>query len=261
VAAAFLSKSVASWLSYRLRAALELASLGVTVLSCLLVGRLVSSAGSGFDERFGMGYAAFALVGLAVHGAASAGLRTFRSSVRREQLQGTLEHLLASPLDPALVIVLSVAGELCLSAVGGLAFLFVVSKAAGLGHVLTAGVLVPIILYAAAMSGLGLASAGVVLVHKEGEPVSWALSSLTGLLGGVAFPVELLPEWLRCLSFALPTTHALSLVRSALASGHLAQNASLAALVWAAALLPPLGVVSLRSALRRVTRDGSLGHY
>ncbi len=261
LAFAFLKRSVAVYLSYRLRAFLGLASLAVTVLGLVLVGRLVSSAGMGFDERFGMSYTAYALVGVVAHGSASAGLRVFRASVRREQLQGTLEHLMSSPSDPAALIVLSAAGELLLSAGGGLLMLAGVSRVAGLCGVLTSGVLVPLALYALSMTGLGLVSAGVVLVHKEGEPVSWTLSTLTGLLGGVVFPVELLPEWLGNVSFILPTTHALSLIRSALVPGHAAPAESLSALASMALVLPIIGLLTLRRSLVRARREGSLGHY
>lgn len=221
----------------------------------------MSSAGDGFDARFGMSYTSFALVGVVVHGAASTGLRAFRGSVRSEQLRGTFEHLLAGPLDPAGVVVLSAVGRLCVTALGAVALLAGVSALVGLEGVVTPSVLVPLALYGAAMAGLGLVSAAVVIVHKEGEPVSWTLSLLTGLFGGVVFPVELLPAWLRRAAPALPTTHALGLIRSALVPGHAASPASLPALTLFALVLPAIGFLALRLALIRARRDGTVGHY
>ncbi|MBD3366882.1 MAG: hypothetical protein GF405_01755 [Candidatus Eisenbacteria bacterium] len=261
VAVAFLVRSLMIFTSYRLRALLGFVSLGTTLLGCVLVGRLVATGGAGFGERFGMSYTAFALVGVVVHGAASSGLRVFRTSVRREQLLGTLEHLLACPVDPSVLVVLSALGQLLLTLAGGLALLAVVSHLAGLGAVVSGEVLLPVVLYAASMAGLGLLSSAVVLVHKEGEPVSWALSTLTGVLGGVFVPVELLPGWVRGASLLLPTTHALALVRSALVPGHATPSASIPVLCLSAATLPVAGFIALRFAFRRARRDGSLGHY
>ena len=261
VAAAFLARAAAIYASYRLRAVMGVVSLASTLLGCLLVGRLVSAAGSGFHERFGLSYEAFAVVGVFVHGAASSGLRAFRASVRREQLRGTFEQLLACPLHPALLVTTSALGGVLCSVVGGLVALEGVSRFVGLSGVVSLDVALPVLLYALSMSGLGLIAAAIVLIHKEGEPVSWALSMLTGILGGVVFPVELLPAWLRSAGALLPTTHALALVRSVLSPGSPYPGASFLSLALMAVGLPVAGAVSLCAAFRRARRDGSIGHY
>ncbi len=48
---------------------------GSPMVVLVFVGRVVACAGRGFEERYGMSYTTFALVGVVVHGAASGGAR------------------------------------------------------------------------------------------------------------------------------------------------------------------------------------------
>jgi len=266
VARAFLERSVLVALSYRTRFALGIGSLGLSVATFLFVGKAVALSGTGFVERYGIGYTEFALVGTIVHGAAVGGLGAFRAAVRREQVQGTLETLACAPVPLPVSIALSgLADSVVLGAGAGVAFA-VVGWRAGLSPAEFGTALGAFVLYAAAMCGLGLASAGVVLVTKQGDPVSWIVAATTGLLGGVYFPIDLLPRWLSGAAGLLPTTHALSVVRGALgvASGA-APNAGAASsvrfLAVTAALSLSVGVLVLRWGERRALRFGTLAEY
>ncbi len=111
------------------------------------------------------------------------------------------------------------------------------------------------------MCGLGLASAGVVLVSKEGEPVSWAFGTLSALAGGVYFPVDLLPSWLEPVSRALPTTHVLAVVRSTVSDGARASGSPMLVLALSAFAAAACGALVLRWGLSRARRLGTLGEY
>jgi ABC-2 type transport system permease protein len=146
--------------------------------------------------------------------------------------------------------------------VGAAAFLTAASLITGLRVAATPAALAGVLLYLVFMSGMGLASAGCVLVSKEGDPVSWAFGAGTALLGGVYFPVDLLPDWLRGVASLVPTTHALSLVRSGLgAPASSRPAASLLFLVAAAASSLGVGLLVLRWGHRRARRTGTLGEY
>ncbi|MFB0522295.1 MAG: hypothetical protein ACETV1_00865 [Candidatus Bathyarchaeia archaeon] len=54
--------------------------------------------------------------------------------------------------------------------------------------------------------GFGLMEAGVTLIVKRGEPVSWVTFTLTRLLSGQVFPVTVLPILLQNISWVLPQT-------------------------------------------------------
>jgi len=258
--AAFVGRAVATRLSYRTQLSLGLASTVLSAVVLVFVGRVVAVAGGGFEARYGMTYTEFAVLGVVVHGAASSGLGAFRAAVRREQLQGTIEHLLLSRGPASALVVLSGAGDVLSACAGGAALLALCSRVGGFPVQVSWPLVGAVCLYAATMCGLGLASAGVVLVTKEGEPVSWLLATLSALAGGVYFPPDLLPECVRAVSRALPTTHVLAVVRGA-ASGGGDARASLLFLSAAAVVACGAGAATLRWGLARARGAGTLGEY
>jgi ABC-2 type transport system permease protein len=274
---AFLAREVATYASYRAKMSLGVASMALSLVTFTFVGKVVASSGTGFADRFGMSYTSFAITGIFVHSLASSGLHAFKSAVRREQLQGTLELLMAGRSPAPALIVASGSTEILIRAMLGAALMAGVAAVAGVPLRLTPALVVAAGLYLAIAAGAGLASAGFILVSKEGDPVSWLFGGAASLLGGVFFPVEMLPSWVRGASRLLPTTHALEVARyglvrsSAFGSGWggagLANSPappvvdSLIYLLTAAPVSMVAGVLILMWGLRRARREGTLGHY
>lgn len=261
-ARAFVLRGLATYASYRLKLSMGLASLVLSLVTFSFVGKVVAQAGPGFVARYGMSYSSFAIVGLVVHSVASSGLHSFRTAVRREQLQGTLELLATMRLPFPALVALSGLGEMALTAVGGGILMAGAAVLVGFEFPLGAGLIVGAVLYTVTMAGAGLASAGVVMVSKEGEPISWLLGAAAGLVGGVYFPVDLLPGWLRALARLLPTTHALALARSSLTGAAASPDPRSVALLGAYALASlAVGSAVLAWGCSRARRDGTVGHY
>jgi ABC-2 type transport system permease protein len=261
-ALAFVRRELATYASYRAKLVLGLASLVLSLVTFSFVGRVVAGAGSGFVEQYGMSYSSFAVVGIFVHSLAISGLHSFRSAVRREQLQGTLELLLTTRLPSPVLVVLAGAGELAITVLGGAALMAGGAALIGLDLRLSPSLAGALALYLLVMCGIGLASAGVIMVSKEGEPISWAVSGATGLLGGVYFPVDMLPGWLQAGARVLPTTHALAVARYG-AEGAAAPDSpgSLFFLTVSAGVSLTAGLVVLEWGCRRARNAGTLGHY
>jgi ABC-2 type transport system permease protein len=131
------------------------------------------------------------------------------------------------------------------------------------GRVNAAGVLAVGLLTVVCFLSVGLLSASFILVYKTGNPFGWILGTVSGLLGGVVFPVSLLPPWIRWVSSLLPVTYALDGMRkSLLASAPLGRILpDIAALAIFDVLLVPLSLLAFRLAIRKAKRDGSLSHY
>jgi len=261
-AVAFVKRELATYASYRAKLALGLASLVLSLVTFSFVGRVVAGAGSGFVTQYGMSYSSFAVVGIFVHSLAVSGLHSFRSAVRREQLQGTLELLLTTRLPSPVLVVLAGAGELAITVLGGAALMAGGAALIGLDLKLSPSLAGALVLYLLVMCGVGLASAGVIMVSKEGEPVSWAVSGAAGLLGGVYFPVDMLPGWLQAGARVLPTTHALAVARYG-AQGTSAPGfaGSLSFLAVSATASLIVGFAVLEWGCRRARIAGTLGHY
>jgi ABC-2 type transport system permease protein len=83
------------------------------------------------------------------------------------------------------------------------------------------------------------------------------------VLGGVYYPVNVLPSWLNVIGQLLPLTHALELLRRSLLNGEgFAQlGGELAILAGLTLVLLPLGLLACQLAIRVARTDGSLSHY
>jgi len=129
------------------------------------------------------------------------------------------------------------------------------------GRVNAAGVLLVGALTVVCFLSVGVLSASFVLVYKTGNPFSWVLGTVSGLLGGVVFPVSLLPPWIRWASSLLPVTYALNGMRKGLLASASFADILPAALAAFDVLLVPLSLAAFRLAVRKAKKDGTLSHY
>jgi ABC-2 type transport system permease protein len=110
---------------------------------------------------------------------------------------------------------------------------------------------------------LGIFSASFIIIFKRGNPLGWVLSGLEGLIGGVYFPVTVLPAWLQAVANLLPITYAVRAFQLSVYKGYnvpqLAREIGMLALFCAAFL--PLSVFAFRLALDKARRDGSLAQH
>jgi hypothetical protein len=75
---------------------------------------------------------------------------------------------------------------------------------------------VAVALGVAVMWGLGMIGAGVQIITKRWDPVTWFFTMLSSLLSGVWFPYELLPASLQTVSKIIPQRYILEMLRSAM---------------------------------------------
>jgi len=114
-----------------------------------------------------------------------------------------------------------------------------------------------------AFSSLGLISGSFILVLKRGSPINWLVDTLSGLLGGVYFPISVLPKYLQAVSSWIPVTYAIKGLELAVYQGApLGQlSGDVTKLILFAVILLPLGIFSFNYALRRAKTEGSLVRY
>ena len=112
-------------------------------------------------------------------------------------------------------------------------------------------------------ASLGLFAASLIILMKRGDPLGWAIRVTSAVLGGVFYPMNVLPGWLRALAQALPLTHALELMRRSLLNGEgwAELQGEMLTLIGLTALLLPLGLLACALAVRVARTDGSLSHY
>ena len=110
---------------------------------------------------------------------------------------------------------------------------------------------------------IGIVSAGFLLVFKRGDPLTPLVGSLSALLGGVYFPLAVLPGWLQSVSFFLPFTHALEGLRQAVLNGRSLSElgTQVAVLGIFALVLLPVSLAVFSYAVRQAKRLGTLSQY
>jgi ABC-2 type transport system permease protein len=262
---AFVTKDFLLEVSYRFATALALIELLSGLLIYFFIDRLFGQEVVGHLEPYGVGYFAYVLLGLALFSFMGTGISGLATQVGWEQVMGTLEAILTPPLRPAtLAAGLSLWGVLyaCGEMVGYL-FLGVVLFGIPLGNANLLSAAVILLLAVVSFNSLGLLAASVIVVFKRGNPVAWIFQGIAGLLGGVYFPVEVLPGWLQTLSALIPVTYAVRGLQLAVYQGASvpALRGEIFPLALLAAIFLPLGLFSFAASIRRAKRVGSLAHY
>lgn len=251
--------------SYRLAFVLHAASIAFAVVTYYFLSRLFAGGVERSVQAYAADYFSFVLPGVALSGALLVVLNSFSERLMYEQMTGTLEMLLQGPLSGEMLL-LGLGGGALLEQ--GLMLLLYFGLAWGWFDYSFARCAWPAAVLALALSlglftALGMLAAAFVLVSKRGNPITWAASAFSVLLGGVYYPVEQLPSWLAPLAAVNPLTPCLRAFRLAVSRGAGVAELwpewlTLSALLL---LLLPLGVFSFRRALRHGRRRGSLGQY
>lgn len=262
---AFFLRDLRNELSYRLSFVLQIIGIFPAVLMFFFLSRLVGNTISGPLGPYGGQYFPFVLIGIALQNYLTISLSRFSGSLRESQLSGTLEVIMAAPVSLTVFLTGSTLYSFVFNVLRVLVYL---GAGALLFHVHINWMRLPaalgiLVLTIAAFSSLGIFSAAFIMLFKRGDPINWGFSVVSWLLGGVYYPVSVLPEWLQRGADVIPMTHALEALRIILLmNGSMASIApSLLALgLWAAVGLP-LSLYAFRYALKRAKIQGTLGHY
>jgi ABC-2 type transport system permease protein len=262
---AFLVRDLRNELSYRLSFVLQIIGIFPAVLMFFFLSRLVGTTISGPLGPYGGHYFPFVLIGIALQNYLTVSLSRFSGSLRESQLSGTLEVIMAAPVSLPVFLTGSTLYSFVFNALRVFIYL---GAGALLFHVDIHWMRLPaavgiLILTMAAFSSLGIFSAAFIMLFKRGDPVNWAFSVVSWLLGGVYYPVSILPEWLQKGADLIPMTHALEALRIVLlTNGSIGSvGSSLAALgLWAVMGLP-ISLYAFRYALKQAKVQGTLGHY
>lgn len=246
--------------SYRLSFGLEAVYGVLGLVLYYFISRTFDDVGSsdlgGAPSYFGFAAVGFVLGTVVVATTSSVGYR-----LREEQTTGTLEALAATPL-----------GSTALS-VGlvGFPFLFALSQAVlylGAAWILGldvsnaswSGLAVVLLVSGVALAPIGVLAGAAVLVLKRGQMIAGAVVYLMTLLGGMLFPVSVLPGWLQPLTDLVPLRYALDGARDALFTGAGWVTDVAVLTVWAFVLWP-LALFAFDRAGARARRAGSLSEY
>ncbi|MFH0899776.1 MAG: ABC transporter permease [Pseudomonadota bacterium] len=267
VAGAFVRRDLAIQASYRFAFALRTGSALVVLASFSFLARFLSSGGVGLPvSRYGgAGFVGFWLVGLCTAEVFHTITMVLARRIRETQLEGTLEAVLATPATtwqvmlsiPLAETVIALPRILVLLLSGPLLF----GVSFGPVNVLT--LLVAVVLALLAFVSLGILGGAMTMCLRRVDPITALVAMSAAVVGGVLYPIDVLPPALRACAYALPLAPALEMVRQALFADASLQMVSreLVALGSFIVVVTPAGALLFGIALRRARADGSLAHY
>jgi ABC-type multidrug transport system permease subunit len=206
-------------------------------------------------QTYGMSLAAFLVSGVAFGLIVNNGLAMFYQHGNQSQI----EEVLVTPVNFRGFLVLSSFFEI-LTALAGSILLF------GLSIVLfriTYSYDIPLLLSVIALGilssiGLGFIGLGFRFVYKQTYVISWVFYSLSGIIGNMLVPVQILPGVLQVASYAMPQYYFFTGIRVALGANVGSSVQLLAIFAIYTMILLITGLVALEYGLRAVRRDGTL---
>ncbi len=209
-------------------------------------------------------YFAYSLVGFVFFDYLNAALDSFDRSLEEARNTGTLEPLLVTQVSLPVILVGSAIYPFAATTLriavylGWSAALFHFP----LGGANWIGVLAVLLATLLAFSGLGIFSAAHLLLFKRGNPAKWFLLGISSVVGGMLFPVSILPDWLQFIAKLNPITYALDAMRGVLLDGAslMGIGRPLLVLLLFGAVLLPSSMIAFSWALRRTKITGTLTH-
>jgi ABC-2 type transport system permease protein len=180
-------------------------------------------------------------------------------------MTGTLEALLVTQTEIPTIIISSSIYSFLFATLRVIIFLVIGVLIYGLDLTRAnyLGALIILIISIISFSSFGILSASFVMVLKKGDPVAGIFNGISWLLGGVYYPIAILPVWLRAFSYFIPVTYSLEGMRLALLKGASCYQLlpNILSLLAFTAVLMPLSIYAFQYAIRLAKRDGSLTHY
>ncbi|MGC9092594.1 MAG: ABC transporter permease [Bacteroidota bacterium] len=260
----FLKRGWVTFASYRVEFVLQYVGLFVTVATFYLLSGMLKGTNVPALAKYGGDYTRFIIIGVVFQWFVTASLNSFSSSIRTEQMMGTIEFLLMSNTRLSTILFYSALWNFT-RLLANTIIIFIISVLIFKVHLslnLFPAFLI-LLLTVTSLSGIGMMSAGMIIASKQGDPINWVFATLSTILSGVFFPVEVLPSFLKSIATVLPTTHALSALRQTLIlNGTLdATIAPITALTLFSLIAIPIGLLLFRWGFNKARATGSLVEY
>jgi len=205
----------------------------------------------------------FMLIGASVTAGFQEALTALTNRLYFAQERGMLETYLVEPVPWALI---PLAMNIWRSITGTLMACFMV----GFGCLLGARIewqAIPLALLVFAVgivacNAIGTLAASFIILFKRGDPIIMLYSLAAAVLGGTLFPVSVLPDWIRWVSYLVPHSYVISAERQLLMSDPpadgLSPGVSLLLLTCFSAVAMVIGLLVFDGSLKLARRLGIL---
>lgn len=257
----------ASWLtslSYRLETFFSFLSLLAGMVPLYLISKALQPMMSNVIASEAPEYFGFVLIGLLSFTFVQASVSSLHGALGGEISSGSLEALLATPT-PLIWLLLGMVGQSFSMTIIRTVYCMIFATAFGT-HFIWSGLptaLLALLLIILVYLPFGIIAAALVLAFRTTGPFPAAVTTFSGLLGGVYYPSHVVPSWLEGVSALVPLTYGLRAVRRSILDGapFSASASDLLLLLTAAAVMLTISLSVFVAALRYAKRMGTLAQY
>ncbi len=257
---ALMRRDLHVFLSYRTRLVSQLMTSLFSITLFFYVSKLVHVKGFGSPQS----YFGFVVVGIALMSIMYSCF-SIPELVRQELIAGTFDRLLLSPFGAIRSVVAMTIFPLLYSFVIAALTLGLACVLYGLQlHWPTVPLSVPAMgLALLAFLPFGLLFAALTVSVKQGAVGTTWVIALISIVGGLYFPITLLPHWVQTAAKLQPFTPATDVLRHLLVNSPQSTSigSALIRLVAFAAVLLPLSLLALSTAIRTGQRRGTIIEY
>jgi ABC-2 type transport system permease protein len=210
------------------------------------------------------GYFGFVIVGLVIVQILTISLGVLPVTVRQELVSGTIERFLVSAHGPINGILGTMLFPLLNAFFSSVLLLTLATVIFGLPLAATAVLAIPVALLGTlAFMPFAFFLVALVMAFKQASSATQFIVAGIAIVGGLYFPISVLPGWIRWTSYVQPFTPATDLLRHLIVGTPLAHPAAveLLKLVGFIAVLLPAGAMLLRASIRYGQRSGTVAEY
>ncbi|HMC49590.1 MAG TPA: ABC transporter permease [Solirubrobacterales bacterium] len=210
------------------------------------------------------GYFGYVVIGLAIVQILTISLGVMPMTIRQELVSGTIERFLVSAHGPVNGIFGTMLFPLVNALFSGTLLLVFAAVIFGLPLAATAVLAIPVALLGTfAFMPFALILVSMVIAFKQVSSASQFIVTAVAIVGGLYFPIALLPGWIEWAAEVQPFTPATDLLRHLLVDTPLEHSAALdlGKLVAFTVVLFPVAIACLRTSIRYGQRTGTIAEY
>ena len=252
----FMKRDILSFSTYKTNILLSILSALFGALSYAFLG---ANAKMQVLETYHTDLTTYLIIGLAFNTYLSQSL----TLVQRTINPWSLEEVLVSPTGLVTFIVGSSLWGFIWST--GVIAIYLAVGIFAFGVVLSVNIIGTVLVVAlgiATFIGLSMIGAGILILTKQGDPVTTVITIATNLFGNVLFPPQVMPEALRVISYFVPQYYFFTTIREVLTGSSLqAILPDLLILIAMCAIILPLGYLAYSWCLRTAKKNGTLSWF
>jgi ABC-2 type transport system permease protein len=253
----FMKRDIISFSTYKMNMLLLVGTAIFGALSFAFLGTSVTN--EWVEQTYHMSYTTYLLIGLAF----STYLNQSLTLVQKTINPWALEEVLVSPTRLSTFIIGSSLWSFIWST--GVVIIYLGLGVLAFGVVLNINFLATAVVLALGIStflGFSMIGAGVLIVTKQGDPVTSIITLATSLFGNVLFPIIVMPLWMQAISLIVPQYYFFTSIRFALNGSTLLDIWPLVAvLAVMCAIVVPLGYLVYSWCLKTAKKNGTLNWF